>query len=44
MRLVATEACRRARNAREFIRKIQRETGLRLEIIPPEEEARLAVI
>jgi len=44
MRLVATEACRRARNAREFIRTIQRETGLRLEIIPPEEEARLAVI
>jgi exopolyphosphatase/guanosine-5'-triphosphate,3'-diphosphate pyrophosphatase len=44
MRLVATEACRRARNASEFIRKVQRETGLRLEIIPPEEEARLAVI
>ena len=44
MRLVATEACRRARNAAEFIRKVQRETGLRLEIIPPEEEARLAVI
>ena len=44
MRLVATEACRRARNAAEFIRKVQRETGLKLEIIPPEEEARLAVI
>jgi len=44
MRLVATEACRRARNSSEFIRKIQRETGLRLEIIPAEEEARLAVI
>jgi len=44
MRLVATEACRRARNSAEFIRKIQRETGLRLEIIPAEEEARLAVI
>lgn len=44
MRLVATEACRRARNSTEFIRKIQRETGLRLEIIPTEEEARLAVI
>ena len=29
MRLVATEACRRARNAREFIRHIQRETGLK---------------
>jgi exopolyphosphatase/guanosine-5'-triphosphate,3'-diphosphate pyrophosphatase len=44
MRLVATEACRRARNARDFIRQVKRETGLSLEIIPPEEEARLAVI
>lgn len=44
MRLVATEACRRARNARDFIRTVHRETGLRLEIIPPEEEARLAVV
>lgn len=44
MRLVATEACRRAQNARDFIRQVRRETGLRLEIIQPEEEARLAVI
>ena len=44
MRLVATEACRRARNARDFIRQVHRETGLQLEIIAPEEEARLAVI
>ncbi|PFG63431.1 exopolyphosphatase/guanosine-5'-triphosphate,3'-diphosphate pyrophosphatase [Thioclava sp. ES.031] len=44
MRLVATEACRRAKNARDFIRYVRRETGLPLEIIPPEEEARLAVI
>ncbi|SEO45724.1 Ppx/GppA phosphatase [Salinihabitans flavidus] len=44
MRLVATEACRRARNARDFIRQVERETGLRLEVIQPEEEARLAVI
>ena len=44
MRLVATEACRRARNARDFIRQVRRETGLSLEIIGPEEEARLAVI
>jgi exopolyphosphatase/guanosine-5'-triphosphate,3'-diphosphate pyrophosphatase len=44
MRLVATEACRRARNARDLMRQIRRETGLSLEIIPPEEEARLAVI
>jgi exopolyphosphatase/guanosine-5'-triphosphate,3'-diphosphate pyrophosphatase len=44
MRLVATEACRRAKNARDFIRQVRRETGLQLEVIPPEEEARLAVI
>ena len=44
MRLVATEACRRASNGPQFLRTIARETGLRLEIIPPEEEARLAVI
>ncbi len=44
MRLVATEACRRARNAKEFIRQVRRETGLQLEVIAPEEEARLAVI
>ncbi|WP_417270598.1 Ppx/GppA phosphatase family protein [Celeribacter sp.] len=44
MRLVATEACRRAKNSRDFLRRVQRETGLTLEIIKPEEEARLAVI
>ena len=44
MRLVATEACRRARNSRDFMRQIRRETGLTVEIIAPEEEARLAVI
>ncbi|WP_204114395.1 Ppx/GppA phosphatase family protein [Shimia biformata] len=44
MRLVATEACRRARNSRDFINQVRRETGLRLEIIQAEEEARLAVI
>ena len=44
MRLVATEACRRARNSRDFLRMIRRETGLSVEIIGAEEEARLAVI
>ncbi|AXC49421.1 Ppx/GppA family phosphatase [Paracoccus suum] len=44
MRLVATEACRRARNSRDFLRAVRRETGLPLEIIEAEEEARLAVI
>ena len=33
MRLVATEACRRARNSRDFLRMIKRETGLPVEII-----------
>jgi exopolyphosphatase/guanosine-5'-triphosphate,3'-diphosphate pyrophosphatase len=44
MRLVATEACRRAKNSRKFLQQVRRETGLSLEIIPPEEEARLAVV
>ncbi len=44
MRLVATEACRRAENSRDFIRMVRRETGLSLEVIAAEEEARLAVI
>ena len=44
MRLVATEACRRARNADSFIASVYQQTGLQLEVIDPEEEARLAVI
>ena len=44
MRMVATEACRRARNSRDFLRMIRRETGLPVEVINAEEEARLAVI
>ncbi len=44
MRLVATEACRRAKNGPEFLANVQRQAGLSLDIIAPEEEARLAVI
>ncbi|SEN97913.1 exopolyphosphatase / guanosine-5'-triphosphate,3'-diphosphate pyrophosphatase [Pseudorhodobacter antarcticus] len=44
MRLVATEACRRAKNSRDFLRQVRKESGIQLEIIGPEEEARLAVI
>jgi exopolyphosphatase/guanosine-5'-triphosphate,3'-diphosphate pyrophosphatase len=44
MRLVATEACRRAVNGAEFMARVERETGLTLDVIPTEEEARLAVI
>ena len=43
-RSVATEACRRAVNGREFVDRVHRETGISLEIIPPQEEARLAVL
>ncbi len=43
-RLVATEACRRAKNGRAFLGQVQKRTGLDLELIPPDEEARLAVI
>ena len=44
MRLVPTEACRGAANAGDFMRVVKRETGLALEIIPTQEEARLAVV
>lgn len=44
MRLVATEACRRASNGRDFMARVRRETGLPLEIIEPQEEAQLAVV
>lgn len=43
-RLVATEACRRARNGKMFVRQVKDRTGLQLEIIQPAEEVRLAVI
>ncbi len=42
-RLVATEACRIAKNGPDFIARVRRETGLALEIIGRETEARLAV-
>ena len=43
-RLVATEACRRAKNGEQFMSRIRNETGLKLEVINPAEEARLAVV
>nr|WP_321463511.1 hypothetical protein [uncultured Cohaesibacter sp.] len=42
-RLIATEACRRAANGPAFLNRVHRETGLRLEIVDRETEARLAV-
>jgi len=44
MRLVATEACRRADNGADFMARVARETGLVLDIITPQEEAQLAVV
>ncbi|WP_459457991.1 Ppx/GppA phosphatase family protein [Rhizobium sp. No.120] len=43
MRLIATEACRAAANGEAFLARVTEETGLRLEIIDRETEARLAV-
>lgn len=43
-RSVATEACRRAANGREFVDRVRDETGIVLDIIDPQEEARLAVL
>lgn len=42
VRAVATEACRRAANGTAFLARVQEETGIALEIVAPEEEARLA--
>jgi exopolyphosphatase/guanosine-5'-triphosphate,3'-diphosphate pyrophosphatase len=41
-RLIATEACRGARNGNEFLERVSRETGLELEIVNRETEAKLA--
>ena len=43
-RSVATEACRRANNGAAFIDRIKCETGLVMDVISAEEEARLAVM
>ena len=43
VRLIATEACRRASNGEEFLKRVEAESGLSLEIIDRETEARLAV-
>lgn len=44
LRCVATQACRAARNGTSFLKEITRKTGIRFEVISPNEEARLAVI
>ncbi|KEC55669.1 Ppx/GppA phosphatase family protein [Bartonella koehlerae] len=42
-RLVATEACRSAKNGKHFIQRVLDETGLKLEIVDRKTEARFAV-
>lgn len=42
-RLIATEACRTAKNGAAFIARVREETGLNLEVVDRETEARLAV-
>ncbi len=43
MRAIATEACRRAVNGREFLGRVRAETGLRIDVISSREEAELAL-
>ena len=43
MRLIATEACRRAENGPDFIADVEKKLGLKFEIINGETEAQLAV-
>ena len=44
MRFVATAACRRALNCADFEKAVERDTGLKMEVISSKEEARLAVV
>ena len=44
LRSVATEACRQAKNAQEFLQRVISETGIELEIIPEFEEGQLALL
>ena len=44
VRSVATEACRRAENGMSFVDRVRSETGIVLDVIEPQEEARLAVL
>jgi exopolyphosphatase/guanosine-5'-triphosphate,3'-diphosphate pyrophosphatase len=43
-RCVATEACRRAANGAEFLARVLRTTGIQLEVLTHEQEARLALL
>ena len=43
LRAVATSAVREATNGRAFVREARRRCGLRIDVIPPEEEAQLVL-
>jgi exopolyphosphatase/guanosine-5'-triphosphate,3'-diphosphate pyrophosphatase len=43
MKAVATQACRAAGNGAEFVARAEAETGIKLQVISPREEARLSV-
>jgi exopolyphosphatase/guanosine-5'-triphosphate,3'-diphosphate pyrophosphatase len=43
LRAIATQACRIAENGAAFVKRVAEETGLQLQIITPQEEARLSV-
>ncbi len=43
LRCVATEACRRAENGQAFLERVEKETGLRFEIVTPDQEAELTL-
>ncbi len=42
-RFIATEACRKAANSDEFLRRAEQQSGLAIEVLTPEAEAGLAV-
>ena len=42
VKAIATEACRRAANAQDLVKRAEQEAGIHLTIVTPEEEARLA--
>jgi exopolyphosphatase / guanosine-5'-triphosphate,3'-diphosphate pyrophosphatase len=42
-RAIATQACRMAANGQAFVNRVANETGVKLQIISPQEEARLSV-
>lgn len=41
---VATQACRAAANGQVFLNRVEKDLGLKFEVITPEEEARLSVL